>query len=435
MNTHTLNQGQQAAVDGFFDFLFSSDTQMKISGPGGVGKSFVMGHLIDRVLPDYFSACKLMGRKPEYDEVFMTATTNKAAEVVAMATGRPAQTIQSFLRLKVQDDHATGRSKLTKTSQWIVHERKILFIDEGYMIDGELLRAINEGTHNCKIVFVGDHCQLSPVTEPVSSIHLLNMPFFELTEPMRNAGQPALMAVCQQLRDTVETGVFHPIQCVPGVIDWADDVEMETLIGQTFAQQTRASRILSYTNARVTDYNEHIRTIRNLDHEYRAGEILVNTQAIQLGKSMLSVEAEVEIIDQSLKTELAFIGNSPQGVIELEVRSCTLKSSLGKLYTNVPLPADRAHYSELVRYYQKIKNWNRYFYLKNTFPDLRPRDAATVHKAQGSTYDTVFIDVGNLSTCHLANVVARLLYVGFTRAKNRVVLYGELDRKYGGVLV
>jgi hypothetical protein len=434
MTTNTLNQGQQAAADGFFDFLFGPHTQMKISGPGGVGKTFVMGHLIDRVLPDYFTACKLMGRKPEYDEVFMTATTNKAAEVVSLATGRPAQTIHSFLRLKVQDDHTTGRAWLTKSSQWKVHENKILFIDEGYMIDGELLQMINEGTHKCKIIFVGDHCQLLPVTEAVSPIHALNIPFFELTQPMRNANQPALQAVCQQLRDTVETGVFNPIQCVPGVIDWADDADMEALVGQTFSKQTRMSRILSYTNSRVIDYNDHIRDIRGLAPEYGVGELLVNNQAIQLGKIMLSVEAEVEILDQDPRTEQMFIANSTNGNVSVEVRRCTFKSALGRVYTNVPLPVDRDHCIALSKYFQKQKNWNRYFHMKNTFPDLRPRDAATIHKAQGSTYDTVFIDVGNLSTCHLANVVARLLYVGFTRAKSRVVLYGELDRKYGGVL-
>ena len=78
-NPTTLNQGQQAAADGFFSFLFSTNSQMIISGPGGVGKTYLMGHMIDRVMPEYFNTCTLMGIKPEYDGVVMTATTNKAA--------------------------------------------------------------------------------------------------------------------------------------------------------------------------------------------------------------------------------------------------------------------------------------------------------------------------------------------------------------------
>ena len=47
----TLNKGQQAAADGFFDFLFSGDKEMIISGPGGTGKSYLLGYLIDEIMP------------------------------------------------------------------------------------------------------------------------------------------------------------------------------------------------------------------------------------------------------------------------------------------------------------------------------------------------------------------------------------------------
>lgn len=119
--------------------------------------------------------------------------------------------------------------------------------------------------------------------------------------------------------------------------------------------------------------------------------------------------------------------------VDLEVRRADLRNKFGSVYTDVPLPEDKNHFNALIKFYQKDKNWNRYFHLKNTYPDLRPRDAATVHKAQGSTYDTVFVDLSNLSTCHNPVMVARLLYVAFTRARTRVVLYGELAAKYGGL--
>lgn len=430
-----LNQGQQAAADGFFEFLFSADKELILSGPGGTGKTFLMGHLIDRVLPQYFQTCQLMGIQPEYDSVEMTATTNKAAEVLGLATKRPTQTIHSFLNLKPTDDLVTGQTKLTKTTAWTVHSRKIIFIDECSMIDGPLYQMIQEGTHKSKIVYVGDHCQLAPVKETLSPIYRQGLPFFELTEPMRNAEQPALMAVCQQLRNTVETGAFQPIQIVPGVIDWLEDVEMQAMIDQTFQSQTRDNRILAYTNERVVQYNEHIRNLRGLPGEYTEGELLVNNQAIRLGKQSLSVEEEVEILDLDAKTSQLLVEETGTGQVSLEVRNATLKTRLGNLLIGVPLPVDRAHYASLLRYYQRTKNWNRYFFLKGKIPDLRPRDAATVHKAQGSTYETVFVDVGNLSTCHLPQVVARLLYVGFSRARKRVILYGNLAEKYGGLVL
>jgi len=295
------------------------------------------------------------------------------------------------------------------------------------------LALLREGTHACKIVFVGDHCQLAPVMEAVSPIHRAGLTFFELTESVRNAGQPALMAVCQQLRNSVETGVFQPIQIVPGVIDLADDGEMETLIADTFKTQTREARILAYTNKRVVLYNDHVRDIRNLATEYGLNEFLVNNQAIRLGNTMLSVEEEVEIVAQADETQQMVVGKYDNSDIELEVRTSTLRSRLGNLYTNVPLPVDRDHHASLLRYFSQRKEWDRYFNLRNRVPDLRPRDAATVHKAQGSTHDVVFIDVGDISGCHQPQTAARLLYVAFTRARNRVILYGDLAQRYGGL--
>lgn len=426
----SLNQGQQKAAEGFIQFLFSSDKELIISGGGGVGKTHLMGYLIDSVMVTYFDTCKIMGIEPLYNEVIMTATTNKAAEVLGIATKRPTMTIHSFLNLKVMDNHDTGKSKLTQTRSWKIHENMIIFIDECSMIDSALHRFIREGTHNCKIVYVGDHCQLPPVTETISPIYRNNLPFYELTQSMRNAGQPALMTVCAQLRDTVETGIFKPIQIVPGIIDHVGDDEMQQLVYDHFQHQTRSARILTYTNQKSILYNEFVRDIRQLPYEYGVGELLINNQPIQLrDRQGLSVEAEVEIIGQDEQTELMTI----EPGVKLEVRNSVIRTGIGQVFTEVPMVVDRAHYLSLVKFYQRQKNWNRYFYLKNTFPDLRPRDASTGHKSQGSTYDIAFIDVGDLSTCRQPDIAARLLYVCFSRASSRVILYGDLDSKYGGL--
>lgn len=425
----TLNAGQQAAADGFFQFLFDKDQELIISGPGGVGKTFLMGFLIDEIMPRYQQTCSMMGIPYEFNDVIMTATTNKAAEVLSQATGRPAQTIHSFLNLKVKDNYSTGKSQLTKNRNWKVHSNMIIFVDEASMIDYPLLELIREGTFKCKIVYVGDHCQLAPVMETISPIYRENLPFFELTEPMRNSSQVALMNICQQLRNTVETGEFKPIQIQPGVIDHLDGSQMEQEVFNYFSQETN-SRILAYTNQRVVAYNDHIREIRQLTSSYALGEKLINNNAIIFRNGMLSVEEEVEIIKLSADISTVEIHDD----VLLDVRKADLRTKFGEVYSDVPLPEDKTHFTALIKYFQKQKNWGRYFHLKNTYPDLRPRDAATVHKAQGSTYDTVFIDLDNLSTCHNPNQAARLLYVAFTRARNRVVLYGDLAKKYGGVV-
>lgn len=426
-----LNQGQQAAADGFFQFLFSPDKELIISGAGGVGKTFLMGRLIDEIMPRYHETCALMGIKSEYDQVVMTAMTNKAADVLAQATGRPTSTIHSFMNLKVFDDFSSGESKLSKTSNWTVHQNKIIFIDECSMIDWPLLELIREGTLKCKIVFVGDHSQLAPIKEPISPIYRAKLPFYELTEPMRNNSQPALMALCQQLRETVANGIFKPIQRVPGIIDHFDGPMMEAEIYRVFSQGQNNCRILAYTNSQVVAYNDHIRGIRNLHDTYTLGEIFINNKAIQFKKGMLSVEEEFTIAALDPNTQFVDIDN---GNAQLEIRMATLVDKFGTVYEGMPLPENKEHYNQLVQYYKKLKKWTVFYHLKNTYPDLRPRDAATVHKSQGSTYDTVYVDLENLSTCRNPDLAARLLYVAFTRAKNRIVLYGDLAPKYGGVI-
>lgn len=434
--TPTLNQGQQAAADGFFEFLLSDDKELIISGPGGVGKTFLMGWLIDRIMPQYHQACKMLGIEERYTEVQMTATTNKAAEVLGKATGRPVSTLHSFMALKPQGDFETGASKIVRTNAWKIHENLVLFIDEASMMDTPLRKATLEGTHNCKIVYVGDHCQLAPVMEPISPIYRDNLPFFELTEPMRNADQPALMHLCAQWRHAVETGEFYPIEIVPGVVDHFDDDQMQAEIDSAFVTPSPDRRILSYTNHQVGLYNSHVRDVRGLPEEYVVGDLLVNNNAMQIGKDMLRVEEEVEILAQAPNTDMIQLGKDKLGAaVELEVRYTDLKTTFGMVRRAVPVPVNRDHFLALIKYFASVKNWPLYFKLKENYPDLRPRDACTLHKSQGSTYETSYIDLSNVATCHQADQVARMLYVGVSRARSRVVLYGQLPDKYGGPVI
>lgn len=430
----TLNTGQQEAADAFFSFLFSPDPEFIISGPGGVGKTHLMSHMIDKVMPMYFEACQITSIPPEFDEVVMTATTNKAAEVLAVATQRPTSTIHSFMNLKVTDDYSTGEQKIAPTRNWFVHQRKIIFIDECSMIDSQLYRYLKEGTHNSKLVYVGDHCQLAPVMEKFSPVYKDEKPFYVLTEQMRNSGQPALMDICDQLRETVQTGEFKPLKIVPGVIDLLDDEQMQKQITNHFMAQNYESRILAYTNNRVMMYNDYIRGIRGLPQEFTVGEYLINNSALQLRQRMLTVEEELEV--EWVAPEPTNIKIDDGAV--LQVRYMNLRSRIGEVFENIPVPVDRDHYKALIKYFQKkgkdTKYWAPYFELKNNYPDLRQRDAATFHKSQGSTYDSVFIDLNDLSSCRQPDQAARMLYVALSRARSRVFLYGNLAPKYGGLI-
>ena len=64
--------------------------------------------------------------------------------------------------------------------------------------------------------------------------------------------------------------------------------------------------------------------------------------------------------------------------------------------------------------------------MDNNWIDLRAAYASTINKAQGSTYKTVFIDLDDIKRCNSGDQIARMMYVGVSRASQRVWLTGDL---------
>lgn len=426
-----LNQVQEAAVSAVFDFLLSSDKEFNVSGPAGVGKTFLMKYIMKNVIREYEEACHLMGATPISFDVHLTATTNKAAEVLQQATGFPAATIHSHMNLKVVDDYKTGATKISRTNAWTVHSKQLIFIDEASMIDSELHKYILAGTDaTCKIVYVGDHCQLAPVFETISPVYRNPKHFVVLTEPVRNAGQPALVDLCNQLRDTVETLQFRPIKPVPGVVDYLDDAAAKAFIDSHFDQERVDSRILCYSNNRVQEYNQYIRDLRSYPAQFTAGELVINNSGIQLGQTFLRVEQELLVKNVGSTERIVLDEKDPNAVLDVYNITLSLPNGTGHVAAKIPLDPD--HAKALMKYYAGLKQWPTFFKIKNSYPDLRQKDAATVYKAQGSTYETAVLDLSNIGKCNQPDQVARMLYVGASRATTRLLLYGQLPPRYRG---
>jgi UvrD-like helicase C-terminal domain len=256
-----------------------------------------------------------------------------------------------------------------------------------------------------------------------------NIPTVELTEPMRNNTQPGLMNIVAQLRDTVRTGVFKPIQAVKGVIDWVDDVGLEHALNVYHKVQSYDHRIMVYTNDRVMAYNGHIREMRGLTDAYHVGEILVAANSTQRSDYKFSVEKKFTVIAVHEEETVDF-GED----ISFRVKRLDLRDTRGGVYTNVRVPAEPEHYRQLLNWLKKDKRWGIYYTFQETYLELRPHDAATVYKGQGNSHNVVIIDLSNIATCHNPDQVARMLYVGFSRARIRVIMYGDLPAKYGSVL-
>lgn len=434
----TLTEDQQKASDAFFGFLMGDAKTFVLSGGAGVGKTFLMGHICKSVMQDYETACALLGIDKQYDTLAFTATTNKAAEVLEDSLSVPVSTIHSYMGLKVQEDWKTGKTRITKTSLYQVRRKYIVFIDESSMLDEEMYSLILKTFLDSKIVFVGDHAQMAPVNEDLSPVYENVDPdnFVFLSQPVRNAGNPALVNICKQLRHTVETGEFRPIEEVPGSIEYLDNDQMQAKLIKTFKDDLDpSSRILCYTNSRAQDFNSYIREIRGKGARIQAGDHLVCASSGYQTRcrNKVVLHSEREVVVHEVTSEVINAGMEDVSPDGLPVLGRVIQGTISS-YPGVPLsmavPADPWQWRETIKTLAKAKDWPRYFQLKGDFVDLRDKAACTVYKSQGSTYDHVFVDLGNIGTSYDPKQVARMLFVALSRAKSKVYLFGNLPGKY-----
>lgn len=434
MTTPQLNADQQQAVKAISSFIVGGKKEFLMTGGPGVGKTFTTRELVEllpTILKNYRSAMGLTARPMR---IALTSTTNKAAAVLGEECGIPATTIHSFLGLVPKNDYKTGVTHLKTTNQWRVHNDTIIFVDECSMIDAKLYEKIHEGTDDtCKIIFIGDKNQLPPVMEKISpSVVLADEPdkHYEISTPVRNAGAPALLDLCDRLKEDIllskPKNQFTNWPEVPGQIEYINGSELKDLIDQKFGpngevsekDETLACRILCYTNKTVLGYNQHIRSIRALPEAPIAGEMLVCNNHYKVGStSSFNVEDEIKVHSVEGPYNVPIDDHNELLAFKLEVTSKFGTRAI------VHIPEDRQRYLELRNFYKRRSQWQKYYKMEEQFIDLRNREAATVYKAQGSTYDSVILIMNDIFTCRDPNQLRRMLYVGASRARKKVYLY------------
>lgn len=129
-----------------------------------------------------------------------------AAEAFSQITGLPVATIHSALSLRVQTDYSTNKTRLIPAAK--DPEGKLLFIDEASYIDKELLGYIFKLTKNCKIVFMGDPAQLTPVKSSGTPVFDANFTGAQLSQVVRQAEGNPIVDLSTKFRETVKTGEF-----------------------------------------------------------------------------------------------------------------------------------------------------------------------------------------------------------------------------------
>jgi len=419
-----LNRDQQAGFMQVIKFINGTEKYMNISGPAGTGKTFFISQIAEGILRHKKQSSTL-------DAVVITATTNKAVAVIAEAMpnrSKEIKTVYNFMNLRVKENFSTGKTSVIPTNSWRVHQGILLIIDECSMVNKELFKWLDSGlSSSCKVIFVGDMNQLAPIREEISPIYTENYNTAYLTIPVRNAGKQALMDLCEQARQTVLTGVFTKIKEVPGVIDFVDGPTLKGVLEREYLKEDPNHRVISYTNKRVIEYNTYIRMLRGYTNPFEVGEILSNNAAVDLmGKQRLYTDQIVRvtsIIADVMNTDI-ILGHAFR-TITMEVEDVTT----GRKHeaTSFAFPNDRR---DVLKHYSDNTTWDKYFRIKNSIPDLRSVAASTTHKAQGSTYDSVIVDLADIGKSTNKGQTARMQYVALSRPKTKITIRGALPDRY-----
>ena len=409
----TLTTDQLNALRAFHRFLLDpTETVFVLSGYSGCGKSTLVSTMVDKI-PGYVKSAGLINAEQCEYEVELTATTNKAAENLSQITGQDAGTIHAFLNLGVKTDYKTNISRLVPRNSE-VKTGYILFIDEASYIDSQLLGYIFQRTKNCKIIFVGDPAQLTPVKSTGTPAFNAMFPGAALTSVVRQAEGNPIVDLSTKFRDTVNSGEFFKFKPDGHHVKYLERDAFNQAIATEFSRPDWSysdSKILGWTNKCVIAYNQFVSTHVKGDPNFQVGDYAVCNSFFNQGKKSLKTEQLVQITSISSDLECSGVEGNNLGV-----------NNEFSIFMPKTLQAKNAR----IKLARSLNDLHLIREIEERWIDLRAVYACTINKAQGSTFDQVFIDLDDISRCNSGDQIARMLYVAVSRARNHVTFTGDL---------
>jgi exodeoxyribonuclease V len=447
-----LTNDQKQALKDYNKFLKNpNEKYMILQGSSGTGKTTLMVEFLKSYRKQHELINKIIQEKDSRPNVCVVlATTNPAVAVLRDTLADSdsnvvLKTVYSFLGLRPVPDYKTGDMHLLRKTNYkdaiynhnaidfpsqqtetkvswdnvnnrLIYSNLLVFIDESSMVNVRLFKEIYTSFDDtCKIVFIGDEYQLLTQNQKNSFIAKLPYKKSVLSEVVRNKG--AITKHSTAYRNILANGADFPKIDMPDIdCRYVNYDTFQEKIDEAFLNFKDDCRILAWTNTRVQEYNNYIRELLGKDKYFKPGEIAITNKPIMAKNYRRVIDSKVRITNIE-KTEMRGIKGSV----------VTIDNSV----TNF-LPLNYDDYSKILRGYKKQNDWTTFYAIKDSWFDLRPAYASTIHKAQGATLETVFIDLDDIGRCHIPNTVARLLYVAISRASKQVYLCGKLPTKFGG---
>lgn len=473
VSTLGFTNDQQQAYNELIEFINSpydkNDTKRALIGAAGTGKTYLLKALIVN--------CNL-----SHSCIGLAAPTHKACRILAESIDNIVNvtTLQSDLGLRVNfdvDSFDINNPPFDPKGECKLNNYRIYIIDEASMIPSGLVQFLERycKNYNCKVIYVGDESQLNPVKERYSAA-FYGVKTHKLTQIVRQGDDNPISYLLELLRSDIKNKTFKFLDYIArNKVRYNSDTtkgymvqnayHFNKQICSTFNNKELETnidyvKVIAYTNNCVNYWNK---SIRNTIIENN-GRAIITKNDLFISYTTIVNQFNECIIKNSEEYIIKDVVNYTHPIYNLQGYMVRFQAIHGGLVTPPLFVLNHSIQSNIGEYMNisnnlisvaktannrvKASKWKDYFKFKESCllltniyradgKVLYTRDidygfALTAHKSQGSTFDTVFVDVNNIVFDATGQVysnieeINRRLYVACSRAKNKLyLLYGN----------
>ena len=456
------------------DLMNSERNCLLLRGYAGTGKTFLTGYIAKSLSSQGF-------------EVVLMAPTGRAARVLAEKTGFEASTIHKTIYTEKElSEPTTGQDDRVKfkykyeLKNIASNNRTVFLVDESSMISdkktetdfiefgsGRLLKdildfiALTNRTRKDKVLFIGDHAQLPPVTDPISGAldakyletkHNVRAVEAEMTEVVRQSGESGILENAMMIRDYLQLPklkrIGFALQQSDDVIQLETDEVAEKYVALNPSRTLDGCVLINYSNKSAFDLNQVIRA-----------QYFKSTEEIHMGDLVMiyqnSYNYEITLYNGTM-AKIHSVSNEAE--VKPRMKSydengndCYVSHSFRRVTLMVdgydrPISAmilesflfdhnPSLDYAESIALYLDFKFRNQNLKVgSKEFRDALKADpyfnalkvkfgyAITCHKAQGGEWDNALINM-DVSMGKTSNEYLRWTYTAVTRARKKLYYF------------
>lgn len=473
-NINGFTNDQKQAYAELIEFINkpfdAKDYKRALVGAAGTGKTYLVKALI-------------LNSALSYSIIGLAAPTHKACRVLGESIRIPGikvNTIQSDLGLRLNfniDKFDPNNPPFDPKGKIKIGKYKLYIIDEASMINRGLCIFLEKTcvTNQCKLVYIGDASQLSPVGEKYSSA-FRGTKTYALNEIVRQGDDNPVSYLLELLRYDINHKSYKFLNyiqrfpekfnadytkgyqvCCPSKFN---DIVYNNFNDEALTTNINYAKVISYTNMNVSAWNKFIRNSIIADaHKsiLTKNDLLISYVTIVDDFNDCIIKNSEEYIIHDIQNYVDSIYDKGQGLKGFQVRFQAIHGG------EITLPLFVLDHTDAytVQKYVQISNgmidaaktaradvrnekWRQYFVFKEyclLLVDLKIRNsktaftrsldygfALTAHKSQGSTFDTSLVDVNDIVFDKYgqpnadAEEINRRLYVACSRCKNKLYL-------------